>query len=248
MTDKIDLRLIEGGGDKRPDPDPPETITREDWIALGCEFAQATSQASWAFADWLAAGHAAWGADAMREAAEATGASPGKIRNYRRTSVAYPIVRRRIELAFSHHLEVARLPEAEAERILDTALDESWSRDRTRAAAREASAEGQAARLRRENAQLKRALRHARADARDVADHARDRLDGERRVIRNSLRRIVKIASELASADALEGLHGNARRAVGRDLRKLGDMLADNLEGALDELGAAAAIIDGHQE
>ena len=62
-------------------------------------------------------------------------------------------------------------------------------------------------------------------------------------MIRGSLRRIAALAKELTAADALEGLHGNARRAVGRDLRKLGDMLADNLEGALDELGEAAAII-----
>ena len=63
-------------------------------------------------------------------------------------------------------------------------------------------------------------------------------------MVRDSLRRIVTVAKALDDDGALDALHGNARRGLGRDLRKLGNALADDLEGALDELGAAADMID----
>ena len=88
---------------------------------------------------------------------------------------------------------------------------------------RDSSQAGENARLRRENAELKRTIGQLRADARDVADHGRSRLDAERRVIRDSLRRLATAARELAEGDALDGLHGNARRGLARDIRRLGD-------------------------
>ena len=95
-------------------PSPP--ADRKTWIAAGRALARGRSEASWEFADWLAAGHQSWGKDAMQEAAEATGATPGKISHYLKTATVYPPLRRRNGLAFSHHMEVARLPEADAAR------------------------------------------------------------------------------------------------------------------------------------
>ena len=113
-----------------------------------------------------------------------------------------------------------------------------------REAAAEATAQGRLRKALRENARLKRELRHARADARDTADHARARLDGERRVIRDSLRRIGTVARALDADGALDDLHGNARRGLARDLRKLGNALADDMDGAIAELDAMAEIIE----
>ena len=103
-----------------------------------------------------------------------------------------------------------------------------------REAVRESSQAGENARLRRENAQLKRTLRQLRADARDTADQARARFDAERRVIRDSLRRLSTVARELGDGDALDGLHGNARRGLARDLRRLAERLADDMDGAIE--------------
>ena len=248
MSEPVDLRVIEGHGTERPGLDLPETIDRDAWEAIGAGLVRESRERDieWRIGDWAARADGAFAT--LADAAAIVGESAANLRKYVATAKAYPPVRRRTDLPFFMHLETCALPEADAESLLDAALAEDWTRAEMREAAREASAEGRLRRALRENARLKRELRQARADARDVADRARDRLDGERRVVRDSLRRIAKIAGELVADGALAGLHGNARRAVGRDLRKLGDALADNLEGALDELGAAADIIDGERE
>ena len=249
MSEPVDLRVIEGHGADRPGLDLPPEIDRDAWEELGASLARETRERDleWRIGDWAARADGAF-ATLAAAAAAIVGESASNLRKYVATAKAYPPIRRRTGLPFFMHLEACALPEADAERLLDRALAEDWTRAEMREAAREASAEGRLRRALRENARLKRELRQARADARDVADRARDRLDGERRVIRESLRRIAKIAGALIADGALDGLHGNARRGLGRDLRKLGDALADSLEGALDELGAAADIINGERE
>lgn len=115
MTEPADLRVV------APGDSAPAFSTREDWLAAGRRLVDGRSEASWAFADWLAAGHGAWGKEAVEAAAEATGTSRGKIINYVTASKTYPLTRRRVRLTFSHHLEVAFLPDAERERLLDAA-------------------------------------------------------------------------------------------------------------------------------
>lgn len=217
---------------------------RDAWIAAGRAILSRQSSASWEFADWLAVGHAAWGAKAMREAAEATGASAGKISHYLTVSKAYAPLRRRKSLAFSHHMEVARLPDEAADRVLDAAEAQGWSVHETRAAAREASLEGKVARQRREIAELKRALKRAKTDPRDAVKQARSRVDAERRVVRDACGRMADVVEELAADGALDGLHGNARRGVARDIRRAQNALADHVDAALERIEAAAARID----
>ena len=189
-------------------------------------------------------GHAAWGEDALRDAAETTGASPGKISNYLVVATGYPPFRRRNTLTFSHHLEVARLPEAEADELLDRAASESWTFRRTREAAREASLEGKLARLRRESAELKRALRAARSDARNVADQVREQLRAERQVVREAARRAAAAVEQIAASDVVAGLHGNARRGLARDVRRSAGGLAADVNVFLARIEAAAAVIE----
>ena len=223
----------------------PEGEKRAAWVAAGRAFAAGHSQASWAFADWLAAGHAAWGAAAMREAAAATGASAAKISRYLAAATAYPPLRRRNGLAFSHHLEVAHLPEAEGLRILAAAEAEGWPHRRTRAAAREAALEGRLARQAAEiHALRRRVLRAAQGDARDAADQARARLGAARRIVRDESRRAAALVEALAAPDALAGLHGNARRGLARDARRMSDGIADDVEAMIARVAAAAAQIE----
>ena len=180
----------------------------------------------------------------MREAAETTGASPGKISHYLTTSMAYPPLRRRNGLTFSHHLEVARLPEADADELLDRAASESWMLRRMREAAREASLEGKLARLRRESADLKRALRAARSDARNLADQVREQLRAARQVVREAARRTEAAVEQIAASDVVAGLHGNARRGLARDLRRHADGFAAEVNVFRARIGAAADVIE----
>jgi len=240
MTEPAEIRVVAPG----PGEQSPAT-EREAWIAAGQALAQSRSQASWEFADWLAAGHAAWGKTAMEEAAEATDTSAGKIINYRKAAKTYPPTRRRVGLTFSHHLEAAFLPDTEREQLLDRAEAGNWSQRETRAAAREASLEGKLARARRENAELKRALKAARTDPRDAAAQAGARLGATRRLIREELNRTAGVIQETAESEALDGLHGNARRGlVARIVKEATGIVAD-VNAANARIAAAAEKIKG---
>ncbi len=235
MSGPGDLRVVDPGA-----ADAPAPADREAWIAAGLALAQGRSEASWEFADWLAAGHAAWGREAMREAAEATGATAGKISHYLKTATGYPPLRRRNGLTFSHHMEVARLPEADADRVLDRAEAERWSRNETRAAAREVSLEVKNANLHRKVAKLERALAAAQADPGDAVKQTRSRLDAERRVIRDAVGRSAGMVEELAETGILDDLHGNARKGFADHVDRFGKRLAADVNAALDRMQAAA--------
>ena len=237
MSDPVDLRVV-AEGRKHPGFDLPETIGSAEWREIGSGLAreQRAADVEWRIGDWAA--RADGDLATLAEATAIVRESSGNLRKFVAAARAYPPIRRRTGVAFFMHLEAAALPEADREALLDCAEAEHWTRAEMREAVREASQAGENARLRRENAQLKRALRQLRADARDTADQARARFDAERRVIRDSLRRLSTIARDLGDGDALDGLHGNARRGLARDLRRLTERLADDMDGAIESLGA----------
>ena len=247
MTDPVDLRVV-AEGRKHPGLDLPETIGPAEWREIGSGLARErrASDIEWRIGDWAARADGTFAT--LDEAAGLVGESLGNLKKYVATAKAYPKVRRRTGVLFSLHLEAVAVAEAERERLLDRAEAERWTRAEMREAVRESSQAGENARLRRENAQLKRTLRQLRADARDTADQARARCAAERRVIRDSLRRLRVVSGELAADGALDGLHGNARRGLARDLRRLADRLADDMDGAIADLGAAADIIEAAPE
>ena len=109
MTEPAELRPVGSG--------PAETAgdgDREAWISAGRDILAGQSSASWAWADWIAAGADLWGDKAACQAAAGLGASSGKIRRYLKASRVYPLSRRRLTLTFSHHLEAVFLPEYRA--------------------------------------------------------------------------------------------------------------------------------------
>ena len=218
--------------------------SHDDWLAGAGDFVQDRSAASWAFADWLAAGVAAFGREVLPAAAAATGASAGKISHYLAVATAYPELRRRKSLTFSHHLEVARLPEADADAILDAAATGGWSHRETRRAAREASVEGALAHVRASAAELQRKLEAALGDPRDTAAQARARLAAGGRLIREEAARTAGIVEELAQPGRLDALHGNARRGLAREARRYANRLATDVNATIDRIEAAAAEIE----
>lgn len=238
MSEPRDLRLASAAS-------APAWATREEWSAAGVRFAETQSTESWAFADWLKAGVDEWGEDAAREAAERSGISAKTVTNYLAVATAYPTVRRRTKLTFCHHLEVARLTPGAADALLDRAVAEAWPVHQTREAARDASVTGESERLRRDLAKTRRQLKAGRIDPADAARRARSFLDAERRLIRDSLRRLVDAARQFAASGTLDRMHGNARRGVARDMRRLTDDIARDMEGAIDDIGAAADAVEG---
>ena len=63
-------------------------------------------------------------------------------------------------------------------------------------------------------------------------------------MIREAVKRLASVGEGLSDEDLLAGLHGNARRALGRDIRKAGDRLADVVQPGIDSLGASAERIE----
>ena len=238
MSDRRDLRVVGSG-------QALAFATREAWLAAGARFVETQSTASWDFADWLKAGVERWGESVTRDAAESSGNSPEKIRHYLVAATVYPLRRRRRTLTFTHHLEVARLDQVVADGLLDQAEAEGWSARQIREAAREASILGDNERLRRENAALKRQLKGKRIDPRAFAGQVRDKLGEMRRAMRGEGRRAASLAESIADSEALEGLHGNARRALARDLRRVANGLADDTEAVMGRLAEAADTIEG---
>ena len=217
---------MSGPGDLRVvDPGAPAPADREAWIAAGRNLRQGRSDASWAFADWLAAGVAAWGREATADAAKITGATRTKISRYLGVATAYPIVRRRTSLGFSHHLEVARLSEAEADELLERAAEEGWSVAALREVVRE-SRESRIDRLQAENARLrarvaalKRGPTDARRQAALAAQQLREDLRADLRAYERAGRRIAERLEAAAESSTLAALHGNAWRSLEKWLR-----------------------------
>ena len=249
MSDPADLRVVDPGAGGEP-----AAADREAWIATGQSFGKSSSDASWEFADWLAAGVEAWGKEMTQVAGETTGASRGKIINYLRVATTYPIVRRRTPLGFSHHLEVSRLPEADADRLLDQAEAGGWSRSTLREVVRE-ERETQLERLRAENLRLRAQLEvlrrgpEARQEAAMQASRLREDLGADLKAFGISARRIAERLEAAAESPALAALHGNARLAlvtwVRRTLddagKKAAEMAAARTIPAVDRLERSPA-------
>ena len=136
----------------------------EAWLAAGETLFGDWSDRSWQVADWLSAGIDAWGIAATAHAEKNSGFSRGRISNYNTVSKAFAEFRRRNTLSFSHHLEVARLPEAEQDRLLDAAESGKWTRGQLREAVRETTGEIEAERLRVRVAELEHELAAERMD------------------------------------------------------------------------------------
>lgn len=170
---------------------------------------------AWEVGDWIA-GHPAGYGDMSRLALDLD-VPVGTLKN--RASVARRIdpSRRRDDLSWSHHAEIAGLPLEEGDAVLKEAALYAWSVDRLRSVLRERSAAGRAE---RENARLRAEIDALRAE-REGPDHAR-RVVGETRAeidaaleqIEQGYRRILAAVNSERLTAAMETMHGNARRSV----------------------------------
>src|SRR5262245_47048770 len=106
-------------------------LTFEDWVRAGRKISKISSASAWWLGDWLVYGERAYG-KRYRAALELTSLDYKTLRNYAWVARRFELSRRRDNLSFQHHVEVAALPEAEQELWLTRAEKLRWSRNELR--------------------------------------------------------------------------------------------------------------------
>jgi hypothetical protein len=102
-----------------------------EWVGIGRNLVGITSASAWWLGDWIVYGQRAYRQRYMA-ALEATPLDYHTLRNYAWVARHVEMSRRRDNLSFQHHAEVAALPPADQDFWLQRAEDESWSRNELR--------------------------------------------------------------------------------------------------------------------
>lgn len=121
--------------------DLPEEMSFEEWRDVGQRLCATERVINWWIGDWWAAGHR-YGERARLAAEGIFGREFQTLANISSVCRRFETSRRREHLSFAHHSEVAALPADEADRLLDKAFANEW----TRADLREVVAQAKAAR------------------------------------------------------------------------------------------------------
>jgi hypothetical protein len=116
-------------------------ISEQSWERIGSGLRELTNSSAWWLADWLIFGEAAYSCRRYREAIDRTGLDYQTLRNYAWVARRFEHHRRRVDLSFAHHAEVARLSPPEQDYWLRKAQQHKWSRNELRRAVRASLAE-----------------------------------------------------------------------------------------------------------
>jgi len=210
------------------------------------EMDRARDSLAWEMGDWISERPTGYGD--MTRLAEKLDVPLGTLKN--RASVARRIEpsRRRDDLSWSHHSEVAGLEPEQRDAVLAEAALYSWPVDRLREVMKDrgaaARAEREADRLRAENAAL-RAERNGPDAARRAIDATRADVAAGLDMIEEGYRRIRAALASEDLAVAAAGLHGNARRRLAPSLQAMIGTATDNRIGRqIDEIEKALRALD----
>jgi hypothetical protein len=107
------------------------TMSFEEWASVGQRIARIASGTAWALGEWLLFGERRF-ATRYRSAIEATDLDYQTLRNYAWVARSVEAGRRREELSFQHHAEVAALSAPEQDLWLGRAVMHGWSRNELR--------------------------------------------------------------------------------------------------------------------
>jgi hypothetical protein len=110
----------------------PETLTFEQWQAVGAELASRAQKLNWWIGDWWAAGHHRYGERARLAARGLFGKEFKTLANIASVCRAFEPSRRREHLSWSHHAEAAALSPNAADMLLDLAERDRLSKAQVR--------------------------------------------------------------------------------------------------------------------
>ena len=97
-----------------------------EWLMAGKRLGSVTRSCQWWLGDWIRYGNGRWG-EKYKEAARITGYDVQSLRNFAYVAGAVDVSRRRDDLTWSHHAEIAGVEPAEQDRWLVMAADQRMS-------------------------------------------------------------------------------------------------------------------------
>ena len=103
----------------------------DEWASVGSRIARIHSGSTWALGDWLLFGECRFG-ERYRSGLDVTNLNYQTLRNYAWVARSFAPARRREQLSFQHHAEVASLPAVEQDLWLHRAEAQGWSRNEMR--------------------------------------------------------------------------------------------------------------------
>jgi hypothetical protein len=106
-------------------------LTYDAWVNVGKRIARISDASAWWLGDWVVYGEQSYGSR-YRIALRATALDYQTLRNYAWVARAFEPLRRREDISFQHHAEVAALPEADQDLWLERAARLRWSRNELR--------------------------------------------------------------------------------------------------------------------
>jgi hypothetical protein len=105
---------------------PKAQLDRIEWIAAGRRLGAMSRSSQWWVGDWVRYGSERWG-EKYVEAARITGYDVHSLRNMAYVASRFDMSRRRDNLTWSHHAEVAAIEPGDQELWLDRASEERLS-------------------------------------------------------------------------------------------------------------------------
>ena len=145
MSEKLDAALANGH-----DPDNgvlalpgvvsetglklPDGLTFEQWQGVGFTLKRINKAWRWWVGDWLHYGERSFG-EMAPQVMDELGTDYQQLADCAYVAGRIPFARRRENLSWSHHKEVASVEPAKADELLDRAQQESWTRQEMRSAA-----------------------------------------------------------------------------------------------------------------
>ena len=106
--------------------EPPENMEHREWVAVGRRLGGIGRVSNWWVGDWLRYGTSRWG-EKYVEAAKITGFDAKTLRNIVYVASRFELSRRRDNLTWSHHAELAVLEREQQDLWLDRAIADRLS-------------------------------------------------------------------------------------------------------------------------
>jgi hypothetical protein len=110
---------------------PAKHLTLDDWRELGERIHVISNSSAWWIGDWLVFGESKY-PNRYKEALLGTALDYQTLKNYAWIARKFTWPRRRDQLSFQHHVEVAALPEEEQDLWLERAEVSRWSKSELR--------------------------------------------------------------------------------------------------------------------